>query len=125
MLRYFQAHCVASFGVAIALAVPHGIPPCSDAIDYFLFSPLSAPAFLLVSLFGDIYAWRHPLTILTAYVTYFTIFTLYLLLSRPLHRPNDHLTCPTCRYDLTGNTSGTCPECGSPIPQRAHALHKL
>jgi len=24
--------------------------------------------------------------------------------------------CPTCSYDLTGNTSGTCPECGSPIP---------
>lgn len=20
--------------------------------------------------------------------------------------------CPTCRYDLTGNTSGVCPECG-------------
>jgi hypothetical protein len=22
------------------------------------------------------------------------------------------LPCPRCRYDLTGNTSGTCPECG-------------
>jgi hypothetical protein len=20
--------------------------------------------------------------------------------------------CPTCGYDLTGNVSGTCPECG-------------
>ena len=25
--------------------------------------------------------------------------------------------CPTCSYDLTGNTSGTCPECGTAIPQ--------
>jgi hypothetical protein len=25
--------------------------------------------------------------------------------------------CLQCFYDLTGNTSGTCPECGSPIPQ--------
>jgi hypothetical protein len=23
--------------------------------------------------------------------------------------------CPTCRYDLTGNTSGVCPECGAAI----------
>ena len=24
-------------------------------------------------------------------------------------------TCPTCGYDLTGNTSGVCPECGTKI----------
>ncbi len=24
--------------------------------------------------------------------------------------------CLSCGYDLTGNTSGTCPECGSPVP---------
>jgi hypothetical protein len=23
--------------------------------------------------------------------------------------------CPTCGYDLTGNTSGVCPECGMPL----------
>jgi hypothetical protein len=23
--------------------------------------------------------------------------------------------CPICRYDLTGNTSGVCPECGSSV----------
>src|SRR5262245_7463958 len=23
-------------------------------------------------------------------------------------------TCQACRYDLTGNTSGVCPECGKP-----------
>ena len=25
--------------------------------------------------------------------------------------------CPTCFYDLTGNASGICPECGTPVPQ--------
>jgi hypothetical protein len=24
--------------------------------------------------------------------------------------------CPSCGYDLTGNTSGTCPECGEKLP---------
>jgi hypothetical protein len=26
--------------------------------------------------------------------------------------------CPTCGYNLTGNTSGLCPECGTPTPPR-------
>jgi hypothetical protein len=24
--------------------------------------------------------------------------------------------CASCGYSLTGNTSGTCPECGTPVP---------
>jgi len=24
--------------------------------------------------------------------------------------------CQTCGYDLTGNVSGRCPECGAPVP---------
>ena len=31
----------------------------------------------------------------------------------PLHR------CGKCNYDLTGNTSGTCPGCGTAIPRRS------
>jgi hypothetical protein len=26
--------------------------------------------------------------------------------------------CGKCRYDLTGNVSGICPECGTPIPEQ-------
>jgi hypothetical protein len=29
--------------------------------------------------------------------------------------------CPTCSYDLTGNVSGICPECGTPVPPTAMA----
>jgi len=23
--------------------------------------------------------------------------------------------CPNCKYDIRGNTSGICPECGNPV----------
>lgn len=31
--------------------------------------------------------------------------------------------CPTCQYDLTGNVSGACPECGTTVatPEASHA----
>ena len=35
----------------------------------------------------------------------------------PSHPPaGRRKTCPACGYDLTGNTSGICPECGTPVP---------
>jgi len=30
--------------------------------------------------------------------------------------------CVACSYDLTANTSGTCPECGAPVPPPAMTL---
>jgi hypothetical protein len=27
--------------------------------------------------------------------------------------------CAACSYDLTGNTSGVCPECGRPVAGKA------
>jgi hypothetical protein len=32
---------------------------------------------------------------------------------------SDRGLCPVCSYDLTGNTSGICPECGTPVPKAA------
>jgi hypothetical protein len=29
--------------------------------------------------------------------------------------------CPNCSYNLTGNTSGTCPECGTAVPKKLEA----
>ncbi|HEY8748942.1 MAG TPA: hypothetical protein VIM11_13255 [Tepidisphaeraceae bacterium] len=29
--------------------------------------------------------------------------------------------CVSCSYDLTGNTSGTCPECGKAVAEKATA----
>jgi hypothetical protein len=57
----------------------------------------------------------------------FLAFTFALSASPPLvhklrarFRRKEGL-CPRCSYDLTGNTSGVCPECGRPIS----ALHPL
>lgn len=36
-----------------------------------------------------------------------------LLWWRDLRVPPGH--CPNCGYDLTGNVSGVCPECGTPV----------
>lgn len=50
-------------------------------------------------------------------------FITLALLMLPLRRfvfPKTHKrtgNCPTCNYSLTGNASGTCPECGSPVPE--------
>lgn len=35
---------------------------------------------------------------------------------RPQPRRRPGRCCPECQYDLTGNVSGVCPECGREIP---------
>jgi rubrerythrin len=30
----------------------------------------------------------------------------------------DGIHCPGCGYNLTGNLSGVCPECGAPFARR-------
>jgi len=42
-------------------------------------------------------------------------FVIFPTLKR-IRRPLPAGLCRKCRYDLTGNTSGICPECGSPTP---------
>ncbi len=38
-------------------------------------------------------------------------------LSRSSHDSMQPGHCQRCGYDLTGNVSGICPECGTPIPE--------
>jgi uncharacterized membrane protein YdcZ (DUF606 family) len=47
------------------------------------------------------------------------IVEVFELLVDPLH-PN----CQICEYDLTGNVSGICPECGTPIERESHDSSK-
>jgi len=45
----------------------------------------------------------------------FALLAVYLWRSGNRARPN---FCRNCDYDLTGNTSGKCSECGEPVPAR-------
>lgn len=45
------------------------------------------------------------------------LYPIFALLRGPFRRWNRrrHGRCMDCDYDLTGNTTGICPECGAPI----------
>ena len=42
-----------------------------------------------------------------------SLWTAYLFLRRKKHHQAGH--CQKCGYNLTGNVSGRCPECGTPV----------
>ena len=51
-------------------------------------------------------------------VLVFLILPLVWIVAAMRSRRNTN-TCNTCAYDLTGNTSGTCPECGTAVSTKA------
>ncbi len=53
---------------------------------------------------------EHPLWFLLIVVAAPTGFLFHR------HRQKLRGHCQECGYNLTGNTSGICPECGTPIP---------
>ncbi len=64
----------------------------------------------------DLTSWFVWPTWLPAAVVWGALALVWLLItirSRLTIRPGH---CYGCGYDLTGNVSGTCPECGKPIP---------
>lgn len=48
-----------------------------------------------------------------AYLYEFAIFIVGLFLVLQSRTPPVFERCPRCRYDLRGNTTGVCPECGT------------
>lgn len=57
----------------------------------------------------------YPFAVIGTTATFWLIrrFHRHLPLPRDIAPSLRH--CPSCEYDLTGNTSGTCPECGTHI----------
>jgi hypothetical protein len=46
----------------------------------------------------------------------------WLGLQRRAIRRRQRGRCNTCGYNLTGNTSGACPECGTPVSKISEAI---
>jgi hypothetical protein len=54
-----------------------------------------------------------PIALPFALTLILPLWNVYSRLPKPI-RPSS-TSCPTCSYNLTGNTSGVCPECGTAI----------
>lgn len=72
------------------------------------------------------YAPAHRLVVsysVTALITAVLPIDWPIYFSRPARRRRlkRQGRCSTCGYDLTGNVSGACPECGAPISAEAEA----
>jgi hypothetical protein len=55
----------------------------------------------------DAIAWNLIFVLLTLHVWMWIQFML---------PARSRILCPICEYNLAGNTSGVCPECGTPVP---------
>lgn len=89
------------------------------------------------AIFGIVLCWQNSLSRGQSALDYLGVFlmsccihvpisfgpaiVLALLALRTIGRPPESCTqthCDNCEYDLTGNVSGICPECGTPIPEQ-------
>ncbi len=90
----------------------HAVPPRIPAYagywrDTRLTSPGTQPVVYMYGLRVPIVL---PVALLLAYPLWVTLRDRLRRMKGP--QPGE---CKTCRYDLTGNRSGVCPECGSPV----------
>lgn len=61
--------------------------------------------------------------LMLAAVVYFTLFLMKELIFKGIQSARySRGVCGNCAYDLTGIMSGTCPECGTPIPNQSTRL---
>jgi hypothetical protein len=87
--------------------------PVRRAVFFAVCSPFAFAAFLLIDQDSPVIALAA-----LAMTTAFAYGTVGTLLQWPgFRRPRVRAPheCPGCAYDLTGNTSGVCPECGTVV----------
>ena len=56
---------------------------------------------------------RNAVAVPCSYIVFVLAFAPAMKLLSRLRRRKRTGCCPICHYDLTGNTSGVCPECGT------------
>ena len=60
----------------------------------------------------------HQLLMVSMPYWFLAVLTASLPAVSLLHKRRLHFqVCPICSYNLTGNTSGVCPECGTAVPK--------
>ena len=72
---------------------------------------------------GD-YPTNYQRDLVVPYWSLFTTALLMLTITRrftPRRVSRNVIVCSSCRYSLTGNTSGVCPECGTPVAEKLEA----
>ncbi|MHC4695857.1 MAG: hypothetical protein ACYTFA_03830 [Planctomycetota bacterium] len=104
------------FGCGAVLgAFPMLLPPSP-----YTWYPLLPGAYLTFMVTGepDSLFW---ITVFNATVYGMVAVGLGLIIARPRAPVGDR--CAQCSYDLTGNVSGVCPECGTPVAQDQREHH--
>ena len=122
LVNLLLAHAVASYGVLLAVTLRYG----AQGFGVWLV----APAWSLVAVW-DVSTDRPWLTLAAVDGSYAACFAATLLLRRRTRRRSLRSRrlvagrCTECGYDLTGNVSGTCPECGDPTAPKARLLRRM
>ena len=95
---------------------------CTRVEDAFLLLPITRSLFVAIVTDATPSVWKSPTGIYVDIPFWFigvliTAYPAWMFVGRPLRnysrRRRGH--CVKCGYDLTGNTSGVCPECGQAL----------
>lgn len=79
----------------------------------------------ILSLEETVYWWRWKAGILLFFVATAIYGPTRRFLYSPLVAPFPAGYCPGCYYNIKGNQSGICPECGRPVVAERHATTNL
>jgi len=119
--RYYHVHApaiVIRFAAVNIALIFVALPRFHRALRRSRSLSLLAASIVFFGLYVPMYlrSYRLPISlpIIWAVLQYYSLTSLNAAVIS--HRASLRGLCPTCRYNLTGNTSGVCPECGSATP---------
>ena len=122
LVTLLLAHVVASYGVVVAMTLRYG----RGRAETWLFAPAVAPV-AVWDVTRDPRTYKWP-TVAAVDGSYAACFAATLALRRASGRESRRAgrrrkgLCTECGYDLTGNVSGKCPECGVHVNPKARLL---
>ena len=124
LVSLLLAHVIASYGVLLAVTFRHG----NQGADVLVITPLWAPGAVLDVTANALKPEMPWQTLAMVDGTYALCFAATLALRgwegrRHLRKARRRSgVCAECGYDLTGNVSGKCPECGAHVNPKAKLL---